>query len=265
MSKMFRFALASAPFPRSVEHGMEFVEKYIAEAADNKTELVCFPESYLPGMRGMDEDIPLHSAEALEKALARTQELARQFRIAVLLPMDWDQPQGIQNLVMVISANGDLLGHQAKNQLDPTEDQIFVPGADRQLFEISGVKFGITVCHEGFWYPESVRWAATRCASIVFHPQATGSNKTGRQLSEWRGKDNGNFEDAIACRAIENSIYFASINYAFRYQKSATCVVGPTGECVAYQPYGEAGLLVVEIDPESATRKLARRYKPIEA
>jgi len=261
VSATFRFGLATAPFPESIEQGKQWVEKFVEEAAERGVALVCFPESYLPGMRGMDEPIGPHSPQALEAARAQAQLLAQRFHTAIILPMDWDHPEGIQNLAMVISPEGELLGHQTKNQLDPTEDDIFVPGNARQLFEISGVTFGITICHEGFWYPESVRWAAKRGASIVFHPQATGSNRTGRRLTEWRGKDNGNYEHAIVCRAVENEIYFASINYAFAFQKSATCVVAPTGDCVAYQPYGEAGLLVVEIDPERATRRLALRDK----
>ena len=263
MSDVFRFALATAPFPRSAEQGMGWVEKFVEEAAEKGVALVCFPESYVPGMRGMDEEVPPHSARALEAALAQAQLLARSFRTAIVLPMDWDHPDGIQNLAMVISAEGELLGHQTKNQLDPTEDDIFVPGSTRQLFEVSGVTFGIAICHEGFCYPESVRWAAQRGASIVFHPQATGSNKTGRSLTRWRGQGNPYFEDAMMLRALENNIYFASINYAWAFQKSATCVVGPTGECVACQPYNTAGLIVVEIDPEQATRKLALRHRPL--
>ena len=262
MQHSFRFGLATAPFPRSVEDAMGWVEKFVKEAADKHVALVCFPESYVPGMRGIDEEVPPHSAQALESALEQAQLLAQRFRTAIVLPMDWDHPDGIQNVAMVISAEGELLGHQTKNQLDPTEDAIFVPGKTRQLFEMPGITFGITICHEGFWYPESVRWAAQRGASIVFHPQATGSNRTGRRLAAWQGQGNGRYEQAIMCRALENEIYFASINYAFAFQKSATCVVAPTGERVAYQPYGEAGLLVAEIDPEQATRRLALRYKP---
>jgi len=238
---------------------MQWVERFVNEAVDRRAALVCFPESYVPGMRGIDEPIPPHSAPALEAALEHAQALARANHIAIVLPMDWDHPKGIQNLAMVISPEGELQGYQTKNQLDPTEDEIFVPGSKRQLFEVSGITFGITICHEGFWYPESTRWAAARGASIVFHPQATGSDRTGRRLNEWRSQGN-NYEHAMVCRALENGIFFASINYAFAFQKSATCVVAPTGECVAYQQYGEAGLLVVEIDPALATRSLACRF-----
>lgn len=34
-----------------------------------------------------------------------------------------------------------------------------MPGETRQIFEAGGVRFGIAICHEGWRYPETVRWA----------------------------------------------------------------------------------------------------------
>ena len=66
----------------------------------------------------------------------------------------------------------------------------------------------------------------------------------------------------MLCRALENSIYFASVNYAFRFQESATSLIDPSGRCLAHQPYAEAGLLVARIEPDAATGLLAARYAP---
>jgi hypothetical protein len=63
-------------------------------------------------------------------------------------------------------------------------------------------------------------------------------------------------------RSIENTIYFASINYAMRFQESATSLIEPSGRCRAYLPYGEEGVLVQAIDVEEATGLLAARYAP---
>jgi predicted amidohydrolase len=260
MPSEFRVGLASAPFSGDLERGLRYVEQFLSEAAKQRVDLVCFPESFLPGMRGIDEDVAPHSPRDLEFALSQVQQFARRWRTALILPMDWDDPAGILNIAFVISAEGKLLGRQTKNQLDPSEDAIFVAGNTRQVFEVAGVRFGISICHEGFRYPETVRWAAVQGASIVFHPHCTGSNKAGQLPIEWQGKTNGYYEHAMTCRALENEIYFASVNYAFAFQKSATCVVSPQGECISYQPYGQPGLLVVDIDPARATRSLAVRY-----
>lgn len=54
-----------------------------------------------------------------------------------------------------------------------------------RLFKINGLVFGIAICHEGFRYPETVRWAASLGARIVFHPHCTGSDRTGVTLTQW--------------------------------------------------------------------------------
>jgi apolipoprotein N-acyltransferase len=63
-------------------------------------------------------------------------------------------------------------------------------------------------------------------------------------------------------RSLENTIYFASVNYALRFQESATCLIAPSGECQAYLPYGQEGVLVQTIKTEEATGLLAARYAP---
>jgi predicted amidohydrolase len=107
-----------------------------------------------------------------------------------------------------------------------------------------------------------VRWAARRGAHVVFHPHCTGSDRTGPSLTRWGSPEAPYYEKAMMCRALENTIYFASANYAFRYQESATTLVGPTGACLSHLPYGEAGVLVYDLDLDAATGLLASRYAP---
>ena len=101
-----------------------------------------------------------------------------------------------------------------------------------------------------------MRWAAVRGAKIVFHPQLTGSN-TSTELSEVTAPY---YEKAMMCRGLENTIYFASVNYALRFPESATSLIDPSGQCQAHLPYGEEGVLVEEIDPSKATGLLASRF-----
>ena len=124
------------------------------------------------------------------------------------------------------------------------------------------MKFGVAICHEGWRYPETVRWAAVRGAKIVFHPHHTGSDQAGVRLTQWGAAGGPYYEQAMMMRSRENTIYFASVNYALRFQESATSLIGPSGECQAYLPYGQEGVLVQAIDLERATGLLALRYAP---
>ena len=137
-----------------------------------------------------------------------------------------------------------------------------MPGDSRQLFEINGLKFGVAICHEGWRYPETVRWAAVRGARIVFHPQHTGSDREGVRLTQWGDAGGPYYEKAMMMRSMENTIYFASVNYALRFQESATSLIAPSGQCQAYLPYGQEGVLVQAIDVGEATGLLAARYAP---
>jgi predicted amidohydrolase len=73
------------------------------------------------------------------------------------------------NLAFVVDADGTIQGYQTTNQLAMEESQ-YVSGDTRRLFVVDGVPFGIAICHEGWRYPEAVRWAARRGARVVFHP-----------------------------------------------------------------------------------------------
>lgn len=256
-----KIALATPPIPKSLSSGLKNLEELVKIASESKVEIICFPESYLPGYPGMGYSDEERTQESLEKALNSACQIAKTYSIAVILPMDWHSPEGLQNLAFVISSEGKILGHQTKNQLDPSEDEIWVPGTKRQVFEVNGLKFGISICHEGFRYPESVRWAAQQGAKIVFHPHFAGSDETGKVLTDWGSMENPYYEKAMMMRSIENAIYFASVNYASRYAESASSVINPDGSCLAYQKYGQPGVLIANIDPDLATGFLATRYK----
>ena len=256
-----KIALASPLFTKSVNDGLLQLEELVKDAAQQNAEIICFPESYIPGYPTAESEIEKSTPENLKAALEKACVIAKENSIAIILPMDWYAPEGLLNLAFVLSNQGEVLGYQSKNQLDPTEDNLWIAGNERHIFEVNNVKFGITICHEGFRYPESVRWAAMQGAAIVFHPHFTGSDVNGVQLTEWGNKHNPYYEKAMLMRAMENTIYFASVNYATRFQESATSLIAPDGKCIAYQTYGKAGIIVADINPSIATGLLAKRFR----
>ena len=65
---MLRIALASPPVSGSVDTAMPWVERFIAEAADGEADIVCFPECYIPGLRGQDFAVEAHDPARLAAA-----------------------------------------------------------------------------------------------------------------------------------------------------------------------------------------------------
>jgi predicted amidohydrolase len=255
-------ALASPSVATSLDDGLDKIERFLSEASAQGAQIVCFPEAYLPGLRGQDFEVLAFDHPEQERVLQTVAQLARTYAIATILGMERRTEAGRQIVAVVFDAQGQIQGYQTKNQLDPSEDQFYVPGDTRQLFEVGGVKFGVAICHEGWRYPETVRWAAVRGAKIVFHPQHTGSEREGVRLTQWGAADAPYYEKAMMMRSRENTIYFASVNYGLRFPESATSLIAPSGECQAYLPYGQEGLLVQAIDVEQATGLLAARYAP---
>jgi len=254
--------LASPRVASSLDDGLERIERLLAKASKQGAEIVCFPEAYLPGLRGQDfEPIPW-DRETQRRALKAVRDFAKGHGVAVIHGMERISEKGRHIIACVINADGRVQGYQTKNQLDPSEDRHYVPGTTRHLFEVNGVPLGVVICHEGWRYPETVRWAASRGAKIVFHPQHTGNEKQGLRLTTWGAANNPYYERAMTMRSIENTVYFASVNYALRYQEAATSLIDPSGACQAFLPYGEEDVLVQEIDVDAATGLLARRYAP---
>jgi predicted amidohydrolase len=255
-------ALASPRIACSIEDGLDKIKQSLSEASARGAQIVCFPEAYLPGLRGQDFEVwPFDQAQQ-ERALQAVAQSARTYAVATILGMERLTDAGREIVAVVIDAQGQIQGYQTKNQLDPTEDRFYVPGHTRQLFEIDGVKFGVAICHEGWRYPETVRWAAIRGAKIVFHPHHTGSDQAGVRLTQWGAAGGPYYEKAMMMRSMENTIYLASVNYALRFQESATSLIAPSGQCQAYLPYGQEGVLVQSINLEAATGLLASRYAP---
>ena len=255
-------ALASPRVAETFDDGLSRVGKLMSEAASQGARIVCFPEAYLPGLRGLDFEVPPATRAQQDRALETISQFARTFQIATIFSMERLTAAGSQIAAYVVDANGRLMGYQTKNQLAPSEDPYYIPGTTRRMFVIDGLRFGVVICHEGWRYPETVRWAATRGAKIVFHPQHSGSDFEGGAPKEWGDPRGAYYEKAMIMRSIENAIYFASVNYALRFPESATSLIDPAGRCQAYLPYGEEGVLVQPIRPEEATGLLARRYAP---
>jgi predicted amidohydrolase len=261
-SSTLRIGLAAARNAPSVEERLRAADRFLAEAAGHGVAIVCFPETYIPGLRGADFPVPPHDQGRQKEALEEVRASAQRHGVAVVLGMEWESPLGLHNVAFVISRDGVVAGSQTKNQIPLEEEPYYVPDGRRRLFDVDGVPFGISICHEGWRYPESVRWSAARGARVVFHPQLTGSDRAGATIDRWGDPGSPYYEKAMVARGVENTIYFASVNYAMRYQDSATSLIGPDGDLVAHVPYGREQLLVHDVDLARATGLCARRYNP---
>ena len=257
-----RIALANLPYPESREDSVTRVVAAIEEAAAAGAGIVCFPECYVPGYRMASRAAEPPDGAFLERAWATIARAAGRSRIAVILGTERVIGRGVVISALVINADGSIQGFQDKTQIDPSEEGIYAIGdGERHVFRSGPLTFGISICHEGWRYPETVRWPAKRGAQVVFHPHFHWADPGSYRPSTFADPANTFHEKAALCRAAENTIFFAMVNYASEGSPTTSAVVRPDGTVLAFQPYGKAGLLVADLDLEEATRLLATRCK----
>ena len=260
----FRIALANIRFPATPEESVALAGQAIREASTEGADLVCFPECFVPGYRGLGKRVPPPDPEFLERAWSTLAAAAAQADVAVVVGAERVLDQRLLATALVIDRDGTIAGFQDKVQLDPSEDSIYSPGVGRRIFQVGPLTFGIAICHEGWRYPETVRWAALRGAHIVFHPHLHEAEPGSYVPTTFADPANSFHEKAALCRAAENTCYFATVNYASPGSPTTSAVVRPDGTLLSYQPYGKEGLLVADIDISVATGLLASRCKAIE-
>ena len=240
---------------------MTLAEQAIAQASRERARLICFPECFVPGYRGIGKTVPPADAAFLERAWSTVAAAAAKAKLAVVLGTERVVNGALLITAVVIRPDGTLDGFQDKVQLDPSEEGTYSPGSERRIFQTGPLTFGVAICHEGWRYPETVRWAARRGAQIVFHPHFHQAEPGSYVPSTFADPANTFHEKAALCRAAENTCYFATVNYASAGSPTTSAVVRPDGTVLNYQPYGKEGLLVADIDLSAATGLLAARCK----
>ena len=259
----FRIALANIQFPANPEESIALAEQAIAQASRERAGLICFPECFVPGYRCMGKLVPPPDPVFLARAWSVVAAAAAKADLAVVLGTERIVDDALLITALVINRDGTIAGFQDKVQLDPSEDNTYSPGSERRIFQAGPLTFGIVICHEGWRYPETVRWAARRGAHIVFHPHFGEAEPGGYRPSSFADPANSFHEKAALCRAAENTCFFATVNCASAGSPTTSAVVRPDGTLLSYQPYGERGLHIADIDITQATGLLAARSKSV--
>jgi len=81
-------ALASPRVAATPDEGLDKIERFLSEAAAQGAEVVCFPEAYLPGLRGQDFDVLPFDRTQEERVLRAVAQWARGYAVATI----WSRP-----------------------------------------------------------------------------------------------------------------------------------------------------------------------------
>src|ERR1700745_1686890 len=113
-------ALASPAIASTLDEGLDKIKRFLSEASAQGAEIVCFPEAYLPGLRGQDFAVVPFDQTQQERVLQAVAQWVRMYAVATILGMERLTAAGRHIVAWVIDARGQMQGYQTKNQLDPT-------------------------------------------------------------------------------------------------------------------------------------------------
>src|SRR6266849_7117717 len=142
----FRIALANIQFPATPEESIALAEQAIAQASIERSDLICFPECFIPGYRGMGKLVPPPDPVFLERAWSAIAAAAAKATLAVVLGTERIVDGALLATALVVHRDGTIAGFQDKVQLDPSEDNLYTPGSGRRVFQTGALTFGVAIC-----------------------------------------------------------------------------------------------------------------------
>jgi len=158
--------------PGKLAENLETVVNGIAGAAQERADLVAFPEAalcdyYIEDFAAFAAPIPGEQTEAVGAA-------AREHGVWVSIGLVERVPEGLYNTAVLISPRGEVVGKYRKTHLSvvtrngtiPRESDAFLAGEALEVFETPLAKIGMMICKDGD-YPEVSRTLAVKGAEII--------------------------------------------------------------------------------------------------
>jgi len=231
-------------------HNLERIRTFLAAAADQRAQLVIFPECALTGycFESLAEALP--HGEPLPGPMTET--LAADCRrlgvraVVGLLERPAGQDQ-LFNACALVGPEGVIAGYRKIHLPFLGVDRFTTPG-DRPfaVHDLGDLRVGMTICYDGS-FPESTRALMLLGADLVVLPTnwPVGAQLTIRYL--------------VQCRALENHLYYAAVNRVgtergFRFLGQSR-LVNCLGELLAAGSEDREEMLFAEIQPETARNK----------
>lgn len=246
---MIRIGIAQVPQTTSIDRNLDKALEYIEKAKSRGVDIICFPETHLPGYRVgvLAPDDPCE-ADSLGRALDGIRAVCARHAIGVIIGTETPNPEGKPfNSAAVIDRTGEIAALHHKSKLTPLDAKGYAqPDTGPTSFTFDGVPMGITICFEAYRFPENVRGLARNGAKVVFHPQFN------HVMPDMRWKLPVH-EALITARAAENTVWFVSANMCHPCNNCRSMIVAPDGLIKAASVLTVESLVVADIDPDAAT------------
>jgi len=229
-----------------LEGNTRLITDWIERAREQGVDMVAFPELAITGYP--PEDLVLKPGFVRDN-LKQLQVVAR-------------ATDGISAVVGFVDEDGDLYNAAAllhdgevkavyhkvflPNYGVFDEQRYFAPGHRSPIFEISGIRVGVSIC-EDCWYPSGpMAWQAHHGAELLINING----------SPYHAGKRAPREEMVAGRAADYGAYVAYVNLVGGQDELVfdgnSVVFGPRGELLAHAPSFREDLLIYDVDLTTA-------------
>ncbi len=246
-----RVALCQCNLPvGDLAGNLDRLRDLIARASARGADLTVFPELSATGYPPEDLLLNPRFTEAAADGVRRLAASVTGTVAVVGLP---DLAGDLHNAAAVL-AGGEVAAvyrkHFLPNYAVFDEQRYFARGDAALTVDLGGVRVGVTIC-EDLWYPGGPgRWAAVDGGAVVL------VNLSGSPYHRGKGVER---ERMLAQRAADYGCFVAFCNAVGGQDELVfdghSLVIDPAGRVVARGAQFEEDLLVVDLDPVSATRR----------
>ena len=248
MSRSIKIALIQfSSILGNIEKNIKKAIEMIEIATINGSKIICFPETFASGydlnffkekISGLAESLNGYTISTLRK-------IAEHKRVYIIAPiiLKKDHKSSFTNSAVVIDDNGNIMGVYNKNHLwHIGEGNLFKKGNGYPIFKTKYCNIGILICYD-LNLPEAARILTLKGAELIF------------LCSAWIQKDKYIYDTFIPARALENEIFFASVNMFDKDRNlfGNSKIVNPKGEIVAESLKKSEDVLIYKINLEEIT------------
>ena len=231
-----------------IENNLRRIMLHVELAAEEGARLVVFPECALTGYCFQTKEHALANAISNKsKPIAKLLEQCKDLDLFIIVGFLEKEGDHLYNSAICLGPKG-IVGTYRKTHLPFLGvDRFVTPGTQPyEVYDLGGLKVGILICFDGS-FPEPCRVLSLLGADLIVLP------------TNWPEGAWGSAAHLPAMRALENHIYFMSVNRVgienmFRFIGQSR-IIDWTGEDLDYLDHTEEGMLLADIDSDVARDK----------
>ncbi len=233
--------ISNSPVGR-IRDNLDQLIKWVRKAQERDAALICFPELNITGYSN-HPDIIQHAQKIPGPITDELVQLARNVGITILAGMVEKNNQGrFFATHLAVTPEGEI-GVYRKLHTSPPECEIYTPGDQIPLFEVSDAKFGIQLCYDAH-FPELSTAMALNGVDIIFIPHASPRGTASVKHNSWMRH--------LTARAYDNGVFIVACNQTGDNLKGLNfpgnaVIICPSGEILDQSLSGKEGILVADL------------------